>query len=177
MTIPQQKLREIVFQILYSYDIGHAQEEDMIELMMKELEVSKKIVRLALERVARIKDNQAEIDKAITKTSQSYAFERIHTVEKNILRIGTFELLYDDSIPPKVAIAEAMRLARKFSTPESASFINAVLDHLYKLSLGESVDHKDIQKTVKAMEEIEKISQEAQIQNDSKDQQDDELTS
>lgn len=177
MTIPQQKFREIVFQILYSYDIGHAQEEDMIELIMKELEVTKKIVRAAIERVSLIKAKQNEIDKLIKNTSQSYAFERIQTVEKNILRIGAFELLYDDQIPPKVAISEAMRLARKFSTPEAASFVNAVLDNLYKAKLGEQIDPQSIQKSLKAMEEIEKISEQAHNKNITTDQQDDEHAS
>ena len=76
----------------------------------------------------------------IRKTAVSYAFERIQSVERNVLRLGVFEMLYDSSIPPKVAISEAMRLSRKFSNPESSHFINALLDHLYKLSSGEKIN-------------------------------------
>ena len=74
--------------------------------------------------------------------------------------MGVFELLFDPLIPPKVAIAEAIRLSRKFNTPESASFVNALLDHLYQESLGE---HGDKQKLAQIAEELlksEKIASE-----------------
>lgn len=132
MPLPQQKFREIVFQLLYSYDMSQATEEDMLPLIMTELSVTKKAVQEAQMRVQAILAKLNEIDKMIAVASLSYAFERIASVERNILRLGVFELLFDDDIPPKVAISEAMRLARKFGTPESAAFINAIMDNLYK---------------------------------------------
>lgn len=130
MSIPQQKFRELVLQLLYSHDIGRASEEDMLPLMMAELAVTRKTVRDAQQKVRDIISKQTELDALLAQTSQSYDFERIQTVERNILRLSAYELLFDDSIPPKVAIAEAVRLARKFGTPESAGFINALLDSL-----------------------------------------------
>ncbi|WP_068468216.1 transcription antitermination factor NusB [Candidatus Protochlamydia phocaeensis] len=140
MALSQQKFREIVFQLLYSQDIGHPHEDVMIELIMAELSVSKKNVRLAQEKVNQIIEKLSEIDRLISSVSTSYDFDRIQIVTKNILRLGVFELFFDSGIPPKVAIAEAIRLSRKFSTPESASFVNALLDNLYQASLGAPVD-------------------------------------
>lgn len=143
MALSQQKFREIVLQLLYSQDITSSNEAFMIELMMAELAVSKRNVRLAQERVQKIQSLFPEIDRLITSVSTSYDFDRIQLVTKNILRLAIFELLYDDQIPCKVAIAEAIRLSRKFNTPESASFVNALLDHLYQKSQGKEVDpHK-----------------------------------
>src|SRR5690606_29501809 len=71
-------------------------------------------------------------------------FERIPRVERNILRLAVFELLHDPSVPPTVAIAEAIRLTRKFATPEAATFINAVLDAIFKMQRGEAVDSSAI---------------------------------
>jgi N utilization substance protein B len=159
MAIPQAKFREIVFQLLYSYDTGHANEEDLIPLLMKELSVTKSALRLAGEKVDRIHALAKELDKRISDVSQSYTFARIQSVEKSVLRLGAFELLYDDAIPPKVAIAEAMRLARKFGSPESASFVNAILDNLYKSSIGEPVQPSIIQKRLEELEETERLSQ------------------
>lgn len=139
MSLPLQKFRELVFQMLYSRDIGNATDEDMTPLLMGELAVTKQSVRQAQERVHAILEKQADIDEKIAQSSQSYAFERIQSVERNVLRIGVYELFYDPEIPPKVAIAEAMRLARKFGSPESATFVNAILDHLYKSKNGEAV--------------------------------------
>lgn len=161
MPLPAQKFREVVFQMLYSHDIGRASEEDMLTLLMHELSITKKTVREAQARVRAIIEKQSEIDAMIAKTSQSYVFERIQTVERNILRLGAFELFYDDEIPPKVAIAEAMRLARKFSTPESSTFINAVLDTLYKESIGEQVDTSDMQNSIDKLNQSEKLAREA----------------
>ena len=139
MSLPLQKFRELVFQMLYSRDIGNATDEDMTPLLMGELAVTKQSVRQAQERVHAILEKQADIDEKIAQSSQSYAFERIQSVERNVLRIGVYELFYDPEIPPKVAIAEAMRLARKFGSPESATFVNAILDHLYKSKNGEAI--------------------------------------
>lgn len=155
MAIPQQKFREVVFQLLYILDLGDGDEKDVQALIMEELSVTKKVVREAREKVQKIIAKQNEIDKIISQTSQSYSFERIQTVERNILRLGVFEILFNGEIPPKVAIAEAVRLARKFSTPESALFINAILDSVYKASLGEKVDSKQIDKVVEKMIESE----------------------
>jgi transcription antitermination protein NusB len=161
MAFQQQKLREIVFQILYSFDIGKADENDMITLLMKELEVSRKTVRIALEKVRQLQEKQSEIDEMIGKASLSYNFERIQTIEKNVLRLGAYEMIFDDSIPPKVAIAEAIRLARKFGTPESASFVNAIMDNLYKASQGEDVDGSHLSKTIEELHKSEEIANEA----------------
>lgn len=161
MALSQQKFREIVLQLLYSQDVGHPDEALMTELMMAELAVSKKNVRLAQERVQKIQERFSEIDPLIASISTSYDFSRIQLVTKNILRLGVFELLFDDQIPPKVAIAEAIRLSRKFSTPESASFVNALLDHLYQTSQGGTVDSKKISQEVQTLLQSEKIEADA----------------
>ena len=155
MAIPMQKMREIVFQMLYSYDIGKADQEDIIELMMKELSVSRSDVITAQQKVEEIQSIQEELDNMISGASFAYAFDRIQTVERNILRLGVYELFFAGDIPPKVAISEAMRLARKFSTPESANFVNAVLDTLHKARSGEELDLHALQKSIEEMAKSE----------------------
>ena len=71
----------------------------------------------------------------ISETSLSYDLDRIHSVERNVLRLGIYELFYETEIPPKVAIAESIRLSKKFGTPESVSYVNAIIDNLYKRKL------------------------------------------
>lgn len=87
---------------------------------------------MAQERKELIRAKLEEIDQKITAASSSYSFDRIPRIERNILRLGIFELFYDPSLPPKVAIAEAIRLTRKYATPEGGTFVNAILDSLYK---------------------------------------------
>ena len=101
-------------------------------MIMGELKVTRKALAEARERVHLMEPSLPAIDEKISLASTSYAFERISRVEKTILRLGLFEILCDPSIPPLVAIAEAIRLTRKFGTPESAQFVNAILDKAYK---------------------------------------------
>jgi len=136
MAIPQQKFREIVFQLIYSADFIESDDEEMIKLMMEQLSVTKKVVREAIARKRLVEEKRPELDQSIAKVSQGYDFERITRTERNILRLALFELLYDPSIPPKVVIAESIRLARKFSSPEGAAFVNAIIDALYKTQTG-----------------------------------------
>ncbi|HAB98347.1 MAG TPA: transcription antitermination factor NusB [Parachlamydiales bacterium] len=131
MALPPQKFREIVFQILFSRDFSLAEPQEMIALLMKELKVTKKIVMEAAARAHLVENHVEELDKMISRFSTEYSFERISRAEKSVLRLGAFELLHDSTIPPKVAIAEAIRICRKFGSPESSKFINGLLDGIY----------------------------------------------
>jgi len=132
MSLPPQKFREIVFQLLYSQDFAALDPAESIPFMMHELKVTRRSMVEAHDRVSKILEKIETLDQEITKASTSYSFDRISRVEKTILRQGVFELLYDPALPPKVAIAEAIRLCRKFGTPESSEFVNAILDSIYK---------------------------------------------
>jgi N utilization substance protein B len=123
-----QKMREILFYLLYSADFGG--DEESIALIMQQLAVTRSEVRKAQEQANAMRAKQQEIDQLITERSKEYDFNRIGRVERTILRLCSFELLFS-TVPPKVAIAEAIRLTRKFAAPESAAFVNAVLDNIY----------------------------------------------
>src|SRR5437762_3316098 len=127
MTLPQQKFREIVLLLLYNHDFSQGKEEDSTAMVMQELNVSQKYLLQAHEIRRAIESKLPEIDQKILDTSSSYEFDRIPRIECNILRLGVYELLYSPQIPDKVAISEAIRLARKFASPESTAFVNAVL--------------------------------------------------
>lgn len=159
VAVPQQKIREVVFQLLFSYDLAQPKNADIEQLLVKELSLSRKTVREAGEKMLKILAHRDEIDAKIEETACSYAFSRIQKVEKNILRLAVYELCYDDQIPPKVAIVEALRLAKKFSTREAASFVNAILDAIYKREQGSSVDVSGVIEAFDAMIEHEDISQ------------------
>ncbi|MCP4728737.1 MAG: transcription antitermination factor NusB [Roseibacillus sp.] len=72
----------------------------------------------------------ADIDRNLTEVVDNYSPERLDRVDRAILRLGTYELLFDDEVPPAVAINEAIELARAFGTTESPGFVNGVLDRV-----------------------------------------------
>jgi transcription antitermination protein NusB len=129
MPISPQKFREVVFQLLYSDDFGGGAE--VAEMLMAQLAVTKKVIREACGVKEKILEKKMHIDELICKHSASYDFERIPRIERNVIRLGAYEILFSPEVPPKVAIAEAIRLTRKFATPEAASFVNAILDSIY----------------------------------------------
>lgn len=135
MPLPADKFREMVFQMLYCNDFSLTEETDMVDLLMNELKITKKSAREAYQKMQAILLKLDEIDALIRPASTEYQFERISRVEKNILRLGIYEMCYEKSIPEKVAITEAIRLCRKFGTFESAQFVNAILDSVYKCTL------------------------------------------
>jgi len=132
MAVTKQKFREILFHLLYSQDFDENEKEDIISFLMAEHEVTKKTIYAAQRKQVDVMGEKEAIDKLIAEASHAYDFARIPRIEKNILRLGVYEICFDLTIPPKVAIAEAIRLARKFSTPESSTFVNAILDAIYK---------------------------------------------
>ncbi|MCB1136439.1 MAG: transcription antitermination factor NusB [Chlamydiia bacterium] len=140
MTLPLQKFRELVFQLLFAHSVQAQDEREIRELMMRELATTKRNVRDAQLRVAEIAAKMPVLDRLIREVATAYELERIQAVERNCLRLGLYEMLYDDAIPAKVAITEAMRLVRKFSTAEAARFVNAVMDAVYQRSLGEGIE-------------------------------------
>ena len=99
---------------------------------MEKVAVTKKVVREAYAMQQLITAREEEITAVIKKHAKNYQINRIAKVEYNVLRLGVYELLYCPDLPFKITISEAIRLSRKFATKESANFINAVLDSVYR---------------------------------------------
>ncbi|MBI4843037.1 MAG: transcription antitermination factor NusB [Nitrospirae bacterium] len=73
------------------------------------------------------------LDEIITKAADNWSVDRMSAVDRNILRIAAYELIYRDDIPYAVTINEAVEIAKKYSAEDSASFINGILDRIFKL--------------------------------------------
>ncbi|MCB1115686.1 MAG: transcription antitermination factor NusB [Chlamydiia bacterium] len=136
MALTQKKFREIVFQLLYSRDLNEDSDVKMLSSMQGQFVVTRKVLYHAMEKVDALLKKVEEIDVLISNVSKDYDFKRISRVERNILRLGLFELKFEGEIPPKVAISEAVRLSRKFGTPEGGAFVNAILDAIFQMESG-----------------------------------------
>ena len=131
MALVPQKLREIVLQSLFSFDMGCQDEERLAKLLMEQYSTARKTTREAVAEAKKVHASIDELDPLIAEVSVSYDFDRIQIVEKNILRLGIYELKIDKK-PAKIVLSEAVRLAKKFGSPEAAGFVNALLDAIYK---------------------------------------------
>lgn len=79
-----------------------------------------------------VEKNRQEIDKKISEFAANWELKRMAVIDRNILRIGVFELVYSEDIPPKVSINEAVELAKRYGDLESSKFVNGVLDKIHK---------------------------------------------
>ena len=132
-TIPIKKFREIELVLLFYADFrSDLPSDEGIELISNELKVAKRHVQEAINQVKEIHSYLAEIDALICKVSTSYDLRRINYVERAILRLAVFELHMGKKLDPAIVIAEAKRLARKFSTDGAAAFCQALIDATIK---------------------------------------------
>lgn len=132
VTIPPQKMRELVFELMFSCDFQTQEIDELIQFISIETKTSKNNVRKAYDKVITIQNDLPAIDAMITKSSSSFRFERIGKAELAILRLAIYELCFEKSVPKEICISEAKRLAVKFSSPEAASFVHGVLDSILK---------------------------------------------
>jgi transcription antitermination factor NusB len=125
--------REYALQVLYQIDITHEEPLSAIEdFWQAHLEegIDEEMKDFAAEIVKGVVQNLVEIDRKIAQYATNWELERMAVVDRNILRMGGFELEYSSGIPPKVAINEAVDLAKKFSGVEAGKFVNAILDKI-----------------------------------------------
>jgi N utilization substance protein B len=79
-----------------------------------------------------IEAHQEEIDHLVEERAEGWRLERLYSVDRNILRLAIYELLYREDVPPEVVIDEAVELAKKYGTERSPAFINGILDRVLK---------------------------------------------
>lgn len=79
-----------------------------------------------------VEEHREEIDTLIAERAEGWPLERLHSVDRNLLRLAIYELLYEEDVPPEVVIDEAVELAKKYGTERSPAFINGILDRIYK---------------------------------------------
>lgn len=125
--------REYALQALYQIDITHEEPDSAIENFWQahlEEGIDEEMKEFASGIVKGTMQNLVEIDRKIAQYAANWELERMAVVDRNILRMGGFELMYSSAIPPKVAINEAVDLAKKFSGIEAGKFVNAILDKI-----------------------------------------------
>jgi N utilization substance protein B len=127
------KAREYALQILYAVDITKADAAACISGFWEGCDESSAQVKAFAEGIVRgVMSNKSRIDGVISRHATNWQLERMAVIDRNVLRLATYELLYADDIPPKVSINEAIDIAKKFGGDDSGKFVNGVLDNINK---------------------------------------------
>ncbi|NLW25175.1 MAG: transcription antitermination factor NusB [Clostridia bacterium] len=128
--------RETAFQTIFQIDVGKNSPEEALTQRLQQVLLGESEKDFCRRLVKGTLENLQEIDKKIQQYVVDWKIERMPSVDRNLLRMAIFEMMYCEDIPNKVAINEAIELAKIFGSEESAKFINGVLDRLLK-ELGE----------------------------------------
>ncbi len=123
----RRKARVLALQALYEVDAsGHEAEETLTRLLSEE-SLTEENVSFTRELVRGVIQNKKKIDQNIQSFAPAWPVEQIAVVDRNILRLAIFEILLDNKVPVKVAINEAVELAKTFGSDNSSKFVNGVL--------------------------------------------------
>ena len=122
--------RELALQFLYQVDLRGPTAASERDVFLRGEEKDKEARAFAEARIEGVILNRPELDRAIQEVAQNWDISRMAVIDRNVLRIATFELLHCKDIPPKVAINEAIEIGKRFSTSNSGAFINGILDKI-----------------------------------------------
>lgn len=128
----RRRAREIALRILYELEIGKMGPAMVLQTNLAEANLTPELQEFARQVVSGIWEHDDHLRAVISDNLIDWDYERLAVIDRNVLRIATFELLYLPSLPPAVSINEAIEIAKKYSTEESGRFINGVLGNILK---------------------------------------------
>ena len=126
----RRQARELAMQALFYMDIRKDASEEMLEYFCGCFCPSKKSRPFFRKLVNGVLGTKDQIDALVERYSQNWNISRMSCVDRNVMRIAVYEMLYCDDIPPKVSINEAVDIGKKFGTQESGAFINGIMDSI-----------------------------------------------
>ncbi|MFC1549558.1 transcription antitermination factor NusB, partial [Nitrospirota bacterium] len=131
----RRRAREYALQLLFQYEYLGSQVD--LDLFWKDKEEEQEVRDFTTSIVRGTLKKMEDIDREIVSCTDNWALDRLAAVDRSVLRAAAYEILFRDDIPHAVTINEALEIVKKYSTTESASFINGVLDKLAKKNLRE----------------------------------------
>lgn len=125
----RSQARETALQMLYQQDLNPDMPTDTVLELIQERLPDEELSRFAWKLFAGVMECRPAIDAKIEAMAANWAVKRMAPTDRNVLRLGAFELLYTDT-PPRVVVDEALELAKRYGSSQSSQFVNGVLDRL-----------------------------------------------
>ena len=132
MSSLRRKARELVLQSLYQSELNGKPVSENFLMLREHFEINKKALPYATELIDGLVEHYNSIDLQISQSTENWRVERMSLIDRNIIRIGAYELCYRPDIPAEVVINEALEVAKRYSTDEATPFINGILDGIVK---------------------------------------------
>ena len=128
----RRKSRGLALQLLYQLDVTKQDPPKVLAQFQQHFLPDEERDEFLESLFLGVLEHSQEIDRLLKQFSENWRLDRMSIIDRNILRMATFELLYCEDIPPKVTLNEAIDLGKEYGTEESGSFINGILDRLQK---------------------------------------------
>lgn len=125
----RSRAREVALQVLYQDDLNPKHNPADDEQFLRDRLRAAELIEFGTSLVAGVRRNRQELDSVLTQTADHWSLERMAATDRNVLRLGAYEILYSET-PDRVAINEAVELAKRFGSRQSAQFVNGILDRL-----------------------------------------------
>lgn len=127
--------REVALQVLYLVEQNPGVSLAEVRLFIqRRLLGDRKLCEFTEGLVAGVKEHLARIDEVISAAADNWRVDRMAAIDRNILRLGAYEMLFSREVPARVAINEALELAKRYSTAQSSRFVNGILDRVLQQS-------------------------------------------
>ncbi len=127
----RRRARELAIQALFHLEFSPGDPREAFDLICEHFHLRESFRPFSAQLVQGVCDNKDELDALIVSASKNWRLERMARLDKCILRLAVFEILFMEDIPPKVSIDEAVEIGKKFGGDDSGSFINGILDNIY----------------------------------------------
>ena len=128
----RSRAREVVLQVLYEDDMNPDRSMTASDQFLRQrLNQDEELIEFATRLLSGVRRNRAELDAMLTQRAENWSLERMAVTDRNVLRLGAFEIMFADT-PDRVAINEAVELAKRFGAKQSAQFVNGILDRFLR---------------------------------------------
>ncbi|HJQ79409.1 MAG TPA: transcription antitermination factor NusB [Lacipirellulaceae bacterium] len=132
----RSRAREVALQILFEDDVNPRSSVEATKKFIHGRLNNPELEEFCLSLILGVRRNQQELDALLTKTADNWSLARMAATDRNVLRLGAYEILYTDT-PDRAAINEAVELAKRFGSGQSAQFVNGILDKFLHRSEGQ----------------------------------------
>ncbi|MBW1779599.1 MAG: transcription antitermination factor NusB [Deltaproteobacteria bacterium] len=131
----RRRARELAVQVLFHLEFSPDNPSEVFDLICENFDARKSIRDFSKKLVLGVWENKEILDKAIGEASKNWRIERMARLDRSILRLATFEIMFVQDIPAKVSLDEAVEIGKKFGSEDSGRYINGVLDKIYNTML------------------------------------------
>ena len=139
----RRRARELAVQVLFHLEFSPDDPSEVFDLVCENFHARESIRDFSKKLVLGVYEKKSTLDKVISEASKNWRIERMARLDKSILRLAAFEIMFMADIPPKVSLDEAVEIGKKFGGEDSSRFINGVLDNIYSTTVKD--DEKAVQ--------------------------------